>query len=122
MDDPTIETIDKLTMLAPLHQSQSLRLIRAIRHLRPDLVQAASFDTAFHRTNAEVVRRFAIPRRLHDDGIKRYGFHGPSYNLSPVNSYAAPNLVQSKAVVAHLDSATGLCALEAGVNHDASIG
>jgi acetate kinase len=53
IDDATIEALDKLTMLAPLHQPQALRLIRAIRELRPDLPQSASFDTAFHRTNTD---------------------------------------------------------------------
>lgn len=123
IDDPTIETIDKLTMLAPLHQPQSLRLIRAIKHLRPELVQAASFDTAFHRTNAEVVRRFAIPRRLHDDGIKRYGFHGLSYKfIAGELMRRAPNAAQGKMVVAHLGSGASLCALEAGVSRDTSMG
>ena len=123
IDDVTLEGIDKLTMLAPLHQPQSVRLIRAIRHLRFDLVQAASFDTAFHRTNAEVVRRFAIPRALNDQGIKRYGFHGLSYKyVAGELARRAPDLAGGKIVVAHLGSGASLCALDAGVSRDTSMG
>jgi acetate kinase len=123
IDDSAIETIDKLTMLAPLHQPQSLRLIRAIRHLRPDLAQAASFDTAFHGTNASVVRRFAIPRSLHDRGIKRYGFHGLSYKfIASELARRAPNAAKDKVVVAHLGSGASLCGLAAGVSQDTSMG
>jgi acetate kinase len=123
IDDVTLEAIDKLTMLAPLHQPQSVRLISAIRHLRPDLVQVASFDTAFHRTNAEVVRRFAIPRALNDQGIKRYGFHGLSYKYVARDlARRAPDLASGKIVVAHLGSGASLCALDAGVSRDSSMG
>lgn len=79
--DGMLDAIEKLTALAPLHQPQCPRLIKAIRSLRLDLPQAASFDTAFHQTNSETVRRFAIPRALHDEGIKHYGFHGLSYKF-----------------------------------------
>ena len=69
--DETLAQIEDLSILAPLHQPQALRLIRAMRTINPVLVQVASFDTVFHRTNCELVRRFAIPRALHDEGIKR---------------------------------------------------
>lgn len=123
IDDSTMEKIEALTMLAPLHQPQSLRLIRAIQRLRPNIAQVASFDTAFHRTNAEVVRRFAIPRKLHDDGIKRYGFHGLSYKyIAGELARRAPEAGKGKIVVAHLGSGASLCALDAGVSRDASMG
>ena len=123
IDDATIEAIDKLTLLAPLHQPHSLRLIRAIRELRPDLPQSASFDTAFHRTNGEVVRRFAIPRSFHDEGIKRYGFHGLSYKyIAGELVRRAPKLARGNAVVAHLGSGVSLCALDAGISRDTSMG
>lgn len=119
----TVKAIDELTVLAPLHQPQSLRLIRAIQRLRPDVVQVASFDTAFHRTNAEVVRRFAIPRKLHDEGIKRYGFHGLSYKyIAGELARRAPETAKGKVVVAHLGSGASLCALKAGVSQDSSMG
>jgi acetate kinase len=77
----TIAKVRSLTELAPLHQPQALRMIRAVRHLRPALLQTGSFDTTFHATQADLVRRLAIPRAYHDQGIKRYGFHGLSYRV-----------------------------------------
>lgn len=123
IDDETVRMIENLTILAPLHQPQSLRLIRAIRQLRPGLPQVASFDTAFHRSNAEVVRRFAIPRALHDEGVKRYGFHGLSYKfIAGELVRRVPEMVAAKVVVAHLGSGASLCALEGGVSQDSSMG
>lgn len=121
IDDTTFDTIDALTSLAPLHQPQCVRLIRAIRQLRPKLTQTASFDTAFHRGQADVVRRFAIPRTLHDQGIKRYGFHGLSYKFI-ASELARTEYAQSKVVVAHLGSGASLCALDRGISRDTSMG
>ena len=81
----TLAAMEALVPLAPLHQPQSMRLIRAIRRLRPGLPQIASFDTAFHRTQTDLVRRFAYPRALFEDGVKRYGFHGLSYKFIAAN-------------------------------------
>jgi len=123
IDDDTIRAIAELTILAPLHQPQSLRLIRSVRELRPDLPQFASFDTAFHRTNSEVVRRFAIPRSLHDEGIKRYGFHGLSYEyIAGALARRAPEIANKKIIVAHLGSGASLCALEGGLSRDTTMG
>jgi len=118
-----IAAIDALTPLAPLHQPQSLRLIRALQHLRPELPQTASFDTAFHCGQADVVRRFAIPRALHDQGVKRYGFHGLSYKfIASQLARFAPALAGGRIVVAHLGSGASLCGLEGGVSRDTSMG
>ncbi|WP_454627333.1 acetate/propionate family kinase [Bradyrhizobium cenepequi] len=123
IEDATIAAIDALTILAPLHQPQSVRLIRAIRHLRPSITQAASFDTAFHRTNRDVVRRFAIPRALHDQGLKRYGFHGLSYKyIAGQLARRVPEIAAGKVVAAHLGSGASICALEGGVSRDSSMG
>ncbi|QCP49901.1 acetate/propionate family kinase [Trinickia violacea] len=123
IDDQAIAAIDALVPLAPLHQPQSLRLIRAIRALRPHLLQSASFDTAFHRSQADVVQRFAIPSRFFDEGIKRYGFHGLSYQfIASQLAQLFPTLAKGKAVVAHLGSGASLCALDAGVSRDSSMG
>ncbi len=114
--------IEALAALAPLHQPQSIRLIRAMRELYPDILQTASFDTAFHATHAPVVRRFAIPRALHDKGIKRYGFHGLSYRFiaSALPDTGLPQ--EAKVVVAHLGSGASLCAMEDGISRDTSMG
>lgn len=123
IDDASIEEIDGLTSLAPLHQPQCLRLIRAIRHLKPDLPQTASFDTAFHRTNPDIVRRFAIPRALHDEGIRRYGFHGLSYKfIAGKMKRRMPDAARGKVIAAHLGSGASLCGLDNGVSLDSSMG
>ncbi|WP_020186174.1 acetate/propionate family kinase [Methylopila sp. 73B] len=119
----TLADLDRLTTLAPLHQPQALRLIRAIARLRPELPQTASFDTAFHRTNAELTRRFALPRALHEDGVKRYGFHGLSYKfIAGELARRHPTAGEGKVVAAHLGSGASLCALENGVSRDSSMG
>jgi acetate kinase len=123
IDDAAIAEIEALIPLAPLHQPQGLKLIRAIRRLRPGLPQTASFDTAFHRGHADVVRRFAIPRALHDEGVKRYGFHGLSYRfIAGELARREPGLADSKVVVAHLGSGASLCGLDGGVSRDTSMG
>jgi acetate kinase len=123
IDEAALAAIDALTPLAPLHQPQGLRLVRAIRAIRPGLPQTASFDTAFHRTQSELVRRFAIPRALHDAGVKRYGFHGLSYKYTAAELAAyAPATAAGKVVAAHLGSGASHCALEAGVSRDSSMG
>ena len=123
LDDAAIAAIDALTPLAPLHQPQGLRLIRALRHLRPELPQTASFDTAFHRNHADTVRRFAIPRAIHDQGIKRYGFHGLSYQFIAAElARRAPDLGGARVVAAHLGSGASLCALDGGISRDTSMG
>lgn len=118
--DQVIDQIDALARLAPLHQPQCLGLIRALQKLNPDMAQTASFDTAFHATNPALLRRFAIPRALHDQGIKRYGFHGLSYR------YIAGQLTDlpkgTRVVAAHLGSGASLCAMQDGVSIDCSMG
>jgi acetate kinase len=123
IDDSALAAITELVPLAPLHQPQSIRLIRAIRHLRPHLVQSASFDTAFHRTQMDLVRRFAIPRTLFDKGVKRYGFHGLSYQFVMGQlTCQFPQLAYGKVVAAHLGSGASLCAFQAGKSCDTSMG
>ena len=123
ISDDTLDAIEALVPLAPLHQPQSIRLIRAIRKLRPSLPQTASFDTAFHRSQSDLVRRFALPRALFDQGVKRYGFHGLSYKSIALKlRQIAPDISHGRVVVAHLGSGASLCALEAGVSRDTSLG
>lgn len=115
--------LDSLVPLAPLHQPHSLSAIQAVTTLRPDLVQVACFDTAFHRTNAGVVRRIALPRTLTDQGIERYGFHGLSYEyIASRLPETAPDLAAGKVVVAHLGNGASLCALAAGQSVDTTMG
>jgi acetate kinase len=123
IDDRAIDEIQSLVPLAPLHQPQSLRLIKALRTLRPKLAQTASFDTAFHRTNSDLVRRFALPRAMHDEGIKRYGFHGLSYKfIAGELALRKPEIARGKVVIAHLGSGASLCGIIAGESRDTSMG
>jgi acetate kinase len=119
----TIAKVRSLTDLAPLHQPQALRMIKAVRHLRPHLFQTGSFDTTFHATQSDLVRRLAIPRAYHDAGIKRYGFHGLSYRyVAGTLAAKAPNIAGGKVVIAHLGSGASLCAIENGISRDSSMG
>lgn len=119
----TIEQIRALTELAPLHQPQALRLIRAVKHLRPELFQSGSFDTTFHSTQDDLVRRFAIPRAWHDRGIKRYGFHGLSYRfVARALTEKIPDIAKGKVIIAHLGSGASLCAIDDGQSRDTSMG
>jgi acetate kinase len=115
--------LESLASLAPLHQLLGVRLIQAVQSISQNLPQYASFDTAFHRTNAEVVRRFAIPRALYTQGIRRYGFHGLSYKyVAKALERCDPATARGKVVIAHLGSGASLCALDGGVSVDTSMG
>ncbi|MDX3972525.1 acetate/propionate family kinase [Shinella sp.] len=123
LDEVTIGRIETLVELAPLHQPQALRLLHAVRRLKPDLVQTASFDTTFHTTVPDLIRRFALPRDLHDRGIKRYGFHGLSYShVAGVLAEKAPLVARRKVVIAHLGSGASLCGIDNGQSRDTSMG
>lgn len=123
LDEQAIAAIETLVPLAPLHQPQNLHLIRTIAALKPGLVQTASFDTAFHRTQSDLVRRFAIPREWFDKGVKRYGFHGLSYtHIACRLKSLEPDTAGGLAVVAHLGSGASLCAIDHGVSRDTSMG
>jgi acetate kinase len=123
LDDKAIEEIAGLAVLAPLHQGQALSLIRAVRALRPSLPQVACFDTVFHHGQQDIVRRFALPRAMFDRGIKRYGFHGLSYQyIAGELARRAPNVARGKVVVAHLGSGASLCAMQNGKSRDTSMG
>jgi acetate kinase len=123
IDTSATIAIESLVALAPLHQPQSVRLIRAVGHLRPNLVQTASFDTSFHATNDDLVRRFALPRLLHDQGIKRYGFHGLSYSfIARELRRVAPDIAAKRVVIAHLGSGCSLCGIKDGISRDTSMG
>ena len=79
IDDDILARLDAYTPLAPLHQPNNLAPIRVIRERRPWIPQVACFDTAFHRSHSEVADRYALPDSLYQQGVRRYGFHGLSY-------------------------------------------
>lgn len=101
-----LSALEGLTPLAPLHQPHCLEPIRKIQSLRPEMTQIACFDTAFHRGLAPLASRFAIPRRFEDRGVRRYGFHGLSFDyVARRLSEISPQLAAMRTVVAHLGNA-----------------
>lgn len=123
VDGESLARMEELVALAPLHQPQALKLIYAIARLQPGIKQTASFDTAFHRTNTEIVQRFALPRELHDQGIRRYGFHGLSYKFIAAElARRDAKAASGKVVAAHLGSGASLCGLDNGISRDTSMG
>ncbi|MCL6650868.1 acetate kinase [Agrobacterium rubi] len=123
MDDSVLTSVESLLPQAPLHQQHSLELIDAVLRLHPHMVQTASFDTSFHNTNSGLVRRYALPRAMHDQGIKRFGFHGLSYSfIAQELGRIAPEIAHAKVVVAHLGSGSSLCGMDGGVSRDVSMG
>ncbi len=123
VDDDVLRRLDLLCPLAPLHQPHNLAAIRAIAAVRPLLPQIACFDTAFHHTMPPVAKAFALPRALGDQGVRRYGFHGLSYEyISGRLLQLAPRLAGGRVIVAHLGNGASLCALLAGRSIDTSMG
>ncbi|WP_311272601.1 MULTISPECIES: acetate/propionate family kinase [unclassified Rhizobium] len=123
MDKPARTSVESLLLQAPLHQQHSLELIDAVLRLHPHMFQTASFDTSFHNTNSALVRRYALPRALHDQGIKRFGFHGLSYSfIARELTRVAPEIAHGKVVVAHLGSGSSLCGMDGGLSRDVSMG
>ena len=110
-----IAELETLVPLAPLHQPYNLAPIRAALGVNPDLPQVACFDTAFHRSIPELAQAFALPREFHEAGVRRYGFHGLSYEyIASVLPEAAPDIADGRVVVAHLGNGASLCALRGG--------
>jgi acetate kinase len=123
IDDRVMRELEDLIPLAPLHQPHNLHAIRALAAAHPGLPQVACFDTAFHATCADAAIRFALPRALHDAGIRRYGFHGLSYeSIARSLSHLAPDLARGRVVVAHLGNGASLCAMRGGVGVDTTMG
>ena len=115
VDACMIGELEQLVPLAPLHQPQSLAAIKAVFRKSPHLPQVACFDTAFHRTQPEVAQWFGLPRRYTDQGVRRYGFHGLSYEyVASVLPGIDPRAATGRTIVAHLGNGASLCALQAG--------
>jgi acetate kinase len=113
IDPNVLSDLRDLIPLAPLHQPFGLAAVDAIAKLHPGLPQIACFDTAFHHTQSPVATAFALPRSLTDDGIRRYGFHGLSYEYiaSALPRVLGAETAEQRVVVAHLGSGASLCAM-----------
>ncbi|WP_170330573.1 acetate/propionate family kinase [Ruegeria arenilitoris] len=115
IDDKVIETLTGFIPFAPLHQPYSLAGIRAASAAFPDTVQVACFDTAFHRTHPWVNDTFALPQSYYEKGVRRYGFHGLSYDyISQKLKEIAPGLHDGRVVIAHLGNGASMCAISGG--------
>jgi acetate kinase len=114
--------LEALVPLAPLHEPVSIAVIRAVGAAL-DVPQVACFDTAFHQTNPPIAQAYAIPRRFADAGVRRYGFHGLSYEyIASVLPDRAPEIAAGRVVVAHLGNGASLCALDNGVSQASTMG
>lgn len=113
IDSTVIDDLRRLVPLAPLHQPHNLAAIAAISKIHPDLPQVACFDTAFHLTQPEMAAAYALPRTITAEGVRRYGFHGLSYEYiaDVLPDVLGPNLADGRIVVAHLGSGASMCAM-----------
>ena len=123
VDPEILAGLEKYVPLAPLHQRQNLAPIKLIAARRPDLPQVACFDTAFHRHQPEVAQAFALPPEITSRGVRRYSFHGLSYEyVAGVLPDHEPRAATGKVIVAHLGAGASMCAIEAGRSIGSTMG
>ena len=123
IDHSVVSRLEALAPLAPLHQPHNLAPIRSLLTNFPKLPQVACFDTAFHRNHDDLADFYAIPRKLHDEGVRRYGFHGLSYEyISKALPRVAPEIATGRVIVAHLGSGASMCALHGGRSIESTLG
>jgi acetate kinase len=123
VDDDVLAQLARYQALAPLHQPNNLAAIQAVRQRFPNVPQVACFDTAFHCGHSAVADHFAIPSQLYDEGVRRYGFHGLSYEyVARRLQEVAPHIAQGRVIVAHLGSGASMCALSNGRSVESTMG
>jgi len=123
IDDSVFAALEHFIPLAPLHQPHNLAVIHAVRESRPQIPQVACFDTAFHRSHPQLADLYAVPWEYYEAGVRRYGFHGLSYEyVAAALCKVAPEIANGRVVVAHLGSGASLCALRAGKSVDSTMG
>jgi len=123
IDHGVVGRLERYTALAPLHLPHNLAPIRSLLANYPSLPQVACFDTAFHRGHDDLADFYAIPRRLHDEGVRRYGFHGLSYEyVATALPGVAPEIATGRIIVAHLGGSASMCALYGGRSIESTMG
>ena len=123
IDAEVLARLERLSPLAPLHQPNNLAPIRSLLARRPALPQVACFDTAFHRGHAPVADRYALPERFYREGVRRYGFHGLSYEyVAGRLREIAPGVAGGRVIIAHLGSGASMCALADGKSVESTMG
>lgn len=120
VDEATLTRIDAVSPLAPLHNPPALAVLRSLQQRFPGVPHVACFDTAFHRGHPAVADRFAIPEALYCEGVRRYGFHGLSYQY--IASVLPKEVASGRVVAAHLGSGASMCALVNRRSVDSSMG
>ena len=121
--DEVLADLRALIPLAPLHQPHNLAAIDVLRERQPDVPQVACFDTSFHRGQSAVAELVPLPKRIRDQGVQRYGFHGLSYEyIASTLPQAAPEVADGRVIVAHLGSGASLCALKKRKSVECSFG
>ncbi len=115
LDEDVLRQLRAFEPLAPLHQPFNLAGVEAAIQAFPGAAQVACFDTAFHRKHPYIADTFALPRKYYDEGVRRYGFHGLSYEfITRILRHEEPVLARGKVIVAHLGNGASLCAIDAG--------
>jgi acetate kinase len=123
VDHSVVTRLERYSTLAPLHQPHNLAPIRTLLTNFPDLPQVACFDTAFHRAHGDLADHYAIPLHLHEEGVRRYGFHGLSYEyIAKTLPKVAPEIAGGRVIVAHLGSGASMCALLEGRSVESTMG
>jgi len=123
ISEAVVQDLTRLIPLAPLHQPNNLAPIREILARSPEIPQVACFDTAFHRGHPELADRYAIPTELYAEGVRRYGFHGLSYEyIASRLPTVAPDLAAGRVVVAHLGNGASMCAMVGGKSVESTMG
>jgi acetate kinase len=123
LDEEVTGELERFSPFAPLHQPHNLAGVRAARDAFPEALQVACFDTAFHRNHPWVNDTFALPREYYEKGIRRYGFHGLSYEfIAGELARSAPHLHSGRVVVAHLGNGASMCALMGGRSVGSTMG
>jgi acetate kinase len=123
IDASVVERLQAFAALAPLHQPNNLGPIRTLLQRQPHLLQIACFDTAFHRGHPDVADRYALPDEFYQEGVRRYGFHGLSYEyIAGQLPKVAPDIAKGRVVVAHLGSGASMCAIKDGKSVESTMG
>jgi len=123
IDKDVLSRLEQYAPLAPLHQPNNLAPIRVLLQQMPGIPQVACFDTAFHRNHDALADHYAIPQRFYDEGVRRYGFHGLSYEyIASRLPEVAPAIADGRVIVAHLGSGASMCALSGGRSVESTMG
>lgn len=123
VDQEVLRRLDRYCSLAPLHQPNNLAPIRMLIENRPELPQVACFDTAFHRGHSALADHFAIPECFYDEGVRRYGFHGLSYEyIVDRLRQVAPDVADKRVIIGHLGSGASMCAVSNGASVESTMG